>query len=71
MADSRVAKTISVDELAESLTTATLRAIKSEHPALDVAKTGVSVSFRIWMGIPAAAERVAAEAGGAVTLPKT
>ena len=71
MADSRVAKSITVDELAESLTTATLRAIKSEHPTLDVARTGVSVSFRIWMGLPAATDRVAAEAAGTVTLPKT
>lgn len=64
MADSRVAKSIGIDEMAESITTATIRALKQEHPTLDVSKSGLAVSFRIWVGIPS--ERAIAAAPTAV-----
>jgi hypothetical protein len=52
MADDRIAKTIGVDDVVQSITSATLRALKSEHPALKIETTGVYVHFRLICGIP-------------------
>jgi hypothetical protein len=60
MADDRIAKTIGVDDLLQSITTATLRALKSEQPELDIKSTGLIVSFRVYCGYP----RVTGEFGG-------
>jgi hypothetical protein len=60
MSDDRIAKTIGVDDLLQSITTATLRALKSEQPELDIQKTGLIVSFRVYCGYP----RVSGEFGG-------
>lgn len=64
MADDRIARTIGIDELVQSITTATLRAIKQEAPMVDATKTGLYVHFRVLCGLPPAPERalLAAEA---------
>jgi hypothetical protein len=54
MADERTAKPIGVDELVQSITTATLRALKSELPATDFSDTGLYVHFRVYCGMPRA-----------------
>ena len=61
MADDRIAKTIGVDELVQSITVATLRAIKSEQPALDLERSGLFVHFRVYCGIPAVDKKIIAE----------
>ena len=60
MAENRIAKTIGVDELTESIAIATMRALKSEHPALQLEKTGLAISFRIYCGIPVPEQRLGA-----------
>jgi hypothetical protein len=67
MADDRIAKTMGVDELVQSITSATLRALKSEHPTLDFAKAGLFVDFRVHCGIPPVTDRPVPLALGAAT----
>lgn len=61
MAD--IPKTIGVDELVQSITTATMRALKSEQPTINLERSGLFVNFRVHCGIPPVVdERLTVEA---------
>jgi hypothetical protein len=65
MGDEKIAKTIGVDELVQSITSATIRAVREQAPDLSIAERGVFVQFRIICGIPPATERALLAAEGA------
>jgi hypothetical protein len=46
-----------VDELVQSITSATIRAIKQENPGIDMAPRGLFVHFRVICGFPPAPEK--------------
>lgn len=66
MSENKVARIIGIDELTESLTSATMRALKAHSPSIDVGKSGLAVSYHILVGIPAEATRIRTNSGLAV-----
>lgn len=55
--DKATPKTIGIDELVQSITTATLRAIKKEQPDIRIEQSGLFVNVRVHCGIPAVTDR--------------